>query len=150
MFDAIVRRGTLATVVLLIVLVLGVVAALRIPVQMIPDLEVRTITIRTDWPGATPQDIEKEILIEQEEYLRNVPNLHRLVATAYSGQAWIELEFPYDVDITETLIRVNNALNQAARLRHFVFQQLFHVFSGFAATGQSAGRRHGNDERFCR
>ena len=112
MFEAIVRRGTLATVVLLIVLVLGVVAALRIPVQMIPDLEVRTITIRTDWPGATPQDIEKEILIEQEEYLRNVPNLHRLVATAYSGQAWIELEFPYDVDITETLIRVNNALNQ--------------------------------------
>ncbi len=112
MFDAIVRRGTLATVVLLIVLVLGVVAALRIPIQMIPDLEVRTITIRTDWPGATPQDIEKEILIEQEEYLRNVPNLHRLVATASSGQARIELEFPYDVDITETLIRVNNALNQ--------------------------------------
>jgi len=112
MFDAIVRRGTLATVVLLIVLVVGIVAAVRIPVQMIPDLEVRTITIRTSWPGATPQDIEKEILIEQEEYLRNIANLHRLIATASSGQAQIELEFPYDVEITETLIRVNNALNQ--------------------------------------
>ena len=53
----------------------GVMAALRIPVQMIPDLEVRTITVRTSWPGATPQDIEKEILIEQEEYLRNIPSL---------------------------------------------------------------------------
>ena len=86
MFDAIVRRGTLAAVVLLIVLVLGIVAAVRIPVQMIPDLEVRTITIRTSWPGATPQDIEKEILIEQEEYLRNIPNLQRLIATASSGR----------------------------------------------------------------
>ena len=112
MFDAIVRRGTLTTVALLIVCVIGVVAALRLPVQMIPDLEVRTITVRTSWPGATPQDIEKEILIEQEEFLRNVPNLEELTATASTGSASIALEFPYDVDITETLIRVNNALNQ--------------------------------------
>lgn len=112
MFDAIVQRGTLAAVALLILCVVGVVAALRIPVQMIPDLDVRTITVRTSWPGATPQDIEKEILIEQEEYLRSVPNLHRLIATASSRQASVTLEFPYDVDITEALIRVNNALNQ--------------------------------------
>jgi len=112
MFDAIVKRGTQTTVVVLILCVVGVVAALRIPVQMIPDLEVRTITVSTNWAGATPQDVEKEIVIEQEEYLRRVPNLDRLIATASSGQARIELEFPYDVDITETLIRVNNALNQ--------------------------------------
>ena len=112
MFDAIVRRGTLITVIVLILCVIGVVAALRLPVQMIPDLEVRTITVRTTWAGATPQDIEKEILIEQEEYLRTVPNLDKLTATADTGSAEIELEFPYDVDITETLIRVNNALNQ--------------------------------------
>jgi multidrug efflux pump subunit AcrB len=112
MFDAIVRRGTLVTVAVLILCVIGVAAALRIPVQMIPDLEVRTITVRTAWPGATPQDVEKEILIEQEEYLRSVPNLDRLTSTAQSGRAVIELEFPYDVDITQTLIRVNNALNQ--------------------------------------
>ncbi|MBT2968915.1 MAG: hypothetical protein KME56_00255 [Candidatus Thiodiazotropha sp. (ex Ctena orbiculata)] len=47
-------------------MVLGIVAALTIPVQMIPELEVRTISVRTGWPGATPQDLEKEILIEQE------------------------------------------------------------------------------------
>jgi len=112
MFDAIVRRGTLTAVIVLIVCVIGVAAALRLPVQMIPDLEVRTITVRTTWAGATPQDVEKEILIEQEEYLRTVPNLDQLTATAETGEAEIELEFPYDVDITETLIRVNNALNQ--------------------------------------
>jgi len=111
-FEALVRRGTLVAVALLIVCVLGVVAALRIPVQMIPDLEVRTISVRTSWPGATPQDIEQEILIEQEEFLRNIPGLQELESTASSGSATIELEFPYDVDITQTLIRVNNALSQ--------------------------------------
>ena len=112
MFDAIIRRGTLTAVIVLILCVVGIVAALRIPVQMIPDLDVRTITVRTSWAGATPQDIEKEILIEQEEYLRSVPNLEKLTAKASTGSAQIEMEFPYDVDITETLIRVNNALNQ--------------------------------------
>ena len=112
MFEAIVRRGTLLTVVVGVVVVLGVVAITRVPVQMIPDLDVRTIQVRTSWPGATPQDIEKEILIEQEEYLRSLPSLTRIVATASSGSARIELEFPPGVDINEMLIRVNNALSQ--------------------------------------
>ena len=112
MFDRLVSRGTLMTVIVLILTVIGLVASLRISVQMIPDLDVRTVTVRTAWPGATPQDVEKEILIEQEEYLRNVPSLQRLNATASFGQATIELEFPYGIDVNETLIRVINALSQ--------------------------------------
>ncbi|MEG6508655.1 efflux RND transporter permease subunit [Methyloligella sp. 2.7D] len=112
MFERIVTHGTLVAVATLIICVLGIVAAFRIPVQMIPDLEVRTVTVQTRWSGATPQDIEKEILIEQEEYLRSIPSLERLIARAESGSAEIELEFPYDIDLNETLIRINNALSQ--------------------------------------
>ena len=112
MFATIIRQGTLVAVITLILLIIGIAAALRIPVQMIPDLETRVITVETSWPGATPQDIEKEILVEQERYLRNVPNLARMTATASSGSSEIELEFPFGVDITETLIQVNNALSQ--------------------------------------
>ncbi len=112
MFEAIVRNGILMTVAALILAVLGVLAALRVPVQMIPDLDVRTVSIQTSWPGATPQDVEKEVLIEQEEYLRSLPNLQRLESSASSGRAVIELDFPFGVDMTQTLIRVNNALNQ--------------------------------------
>ncbi len=112
MFEAFVRNGILMTVAALIISVIGVLAAMRVPVQMIPDLEVRTVSIQTSWPGATPQDVEKEILIEQEEFLRTLPNLQRLESTATSGSAVIELDFPFGVDMTQTLIEVNNALNQ--------------------------------------
>ena len=100
------------TVIILIVSVIGIMAALRIPVQMIPDLEVRTITVRTAWPGATPQDIEKEIVIEQEEYLRSIAGLQRIISSSSFGRASIELEFPFGIDLNETLIKVNNALSQ--------------------------------------
>ena len=107
-----VNKGTLVAVIVLISTILGLVGAMNIPVQMIPDLEVRTISVQTGWPGATPQDVEKEILIEQERYLRSLPNLTRMVSYAEMGEASIELEFPFGVDANDALIRVNNALSQ--------------------------------------
>lgn len=112
MIDAILKRGTLVTVVTAMVLLLGIIAALRVPVQMIPDLDVRVISIETGWPGATPQDVEKEIVIEQEQYLRGLPNLKRMTSLATTGRAQVELEFPFGTDINEALLRVNNALSQ--------------------------------------
>ena len=55
---------------------------------------------------------EKEIIIEQEDYLRNIPNLDRMVSHASTGNGRIELEFPYGVDLNDVMIRVNNALAQ--------------------------------------
>ena len=112
MIEYIIRRSTLLTIGVLVIMIFGIIAVLRIPVQMIPDLEVRVISVRTIWPGTTPQDVEKEIIIEQEKYLRNLPNLQRIISMATTGMAHIELEFPFGVDINEALIRVNNALSQ--------------------------------------
>ena len=112
MFEAILKRGTLVTVIMAMLMLMGIVAAMRVPVQMIPDLDVRTITIQTRWPGATPQDVEKEIVIEQEQYLRSLPNLKRMTSQASTGNAEVQLEFPFGTEITEALLRVNNALSQ--------------------------------------
>jgi len=112
MLEAMVKRGILMAVIALIVTVLGIVAALNIPVQMIPDLEVRTISVRTVWPGATPQDVEKEILIEQEEHLRSVRGLQRIISSASFGRAEIEMEFPFGINLNDTMIEVVNALSR--------------------------------------
>ena len=112
MIDEILKRGTLVAVVVAMLMLMGIVAATRVPVQMIPDLDTRIISIETRWPGATPQDVEKEILIEQEEYLRGLPNPQRLISLASTGSAEIELEFPFGTDTNEALLEVNNALSQ--------------------------------------
>lgn len=112
MIEALLKRGTLVTVVMLMMLLLGIIAATRVPVQMIPDLDARIISVETSWPGATPQDVEKEIIIEQEKYLRSIPGLLRMTSSASTGNASIELEFPFGVDVNEALLRVNNALSQ--------------------------------------
>ena len=112
MFRFALEKPLIITVAVLIICLFGVLAIFRVPIQMIPDLDARVVTVITIWPGATPQDVEKEIIIEQEEYLRRVPGLERMISRALTGRADIELEFSYGVDINEVLIRVNNALTQ--------------------------------------
>ncbi len=112
MFKFAIEKPIIVSVIVLIVCLFGIVAINKIPIQMIPDLDVRSITVTTLWPGATPQDVEQEIIIEQEEYLRRIPGLERMISKATTGRAEIELEFPHGTDINELLIRVNNALSQ--------------------------------------
>ncbi len=113
-FETLLRQGALISVAVLILMLLGTSAALRVPVQMIPDLDVRTISVDTHWPGATPQDVEQEILLEQEQFLRTLPNLKRMVSGASTGRATIRLEFPFGVDINQALIQTSNALSQVS------------------------------------
>ena len=112
MFRFAVNQPVIVVVAILILCLLGVLAVFQVPVQMIPDIEARVLTVETRWPGATPQDIEKEIIIEQEEYLRRIPGLERITSVASTASAEIELEFPLGVDVNEALILVNNALSQ--------------------------------------
>jgi len=112
LFRQIIEKPVLVAVAISLVTLLGVLAVLRVPVQLIPDLDVRVVTIITRWPGATPQDVEREILIEQEEYLRTIAGVDRMTSRASMGRAEIELEFPFGTDINDVLIRVNNALTQ--------------------------------------
>lgn len=112
MFKLAIENGVVLSVTVLIICLFGILAVFRVPVQMIPDLDARTVSVRTSWPGASPQDIEKEIVVEQERYLRSIPNLKRMTSNSNTSEARVELEFPYGIDINEILIRVNNALAQ--------------------------------------
>ncbi|MBK3733447.1 AcrB/AcrD/AcrF family protein [Azospirillum brasilense] len=108
----ILRNPLAALVSVLILCLLGAVSVFRIPVQMIPDISPRRIMVETNWPGATPQDVEQEILIEQEKYLRAIPGLVRLSSSAEFGGGQVELEFPSGTSVDEALIHIDNALSQ--------------------------------------
>ena len=144
MFSWCIKHGVQVAVIALLIFVLGIVAAMRIPVQMIPDLDVRTISVVTSWPGATPQDVEKEILIQQEDYLQNVAGLQRMISSSSTGSASIELEFPATVDTNDALIRILNALSQVPTYPENVDEPrvLATSFSSFFVNWSTRLRKH--------
>ena len=114
MFKLAIDKPVIVSVAIAIVCLFGVLAILRVPIQMIPDLDPRVVSVRTYWVGATPQDVEQEIVVRQERFLARIPGLVRMASWANTGEARVELEFAHGADINEILIRVNNALSRVS------------------------------------
>ncbi|RMH23479.1 MAG: efflux RND transporter permease subunit [Acidobacteria bacterium] len=102
---------TTAVGVLLVVL-FGLLALFRLPVQMAPVVEEPQLTVTTVWPGASPLEIEREIVDEQEEQLQSLEGLVRMKSTSQRNMGVIELTFQTGTDIDAALLQVNNRLQQ--------------------------------------
>jgi HAE1 family hydrophobic/amphiphilic exporter-1 len=100
------------TVGVLLVALFGVVALERMPMQLTPEVQTPTITVQTRWPGASPQEIEREITLEQEEQLKSVEGLKKMSSQSSDSQSRIALEFLVGTDMDEALLKVNSRLQQ--------------------------------------
>lgn len=110
----VIHRPVTVLVGVILVILFGTLAAFALPVQLTPDVAVPRITVTTIWPGAAPQEVEREILIRQEEKIKSVQGLVRMESTANEGSGTITLEFPVGTDIARRLFDVNEKVQQVA------------------------------------
>ena len=96
----------------LFVVIFGILALIRIPVQLTPDVTRPQITVTTIWPGASPQEIEREIIEPQEEYLKSVEGLTRLTSESRDSSGQVNLEFSVGTDVEFALLKVSTKLDQ--------------------------------------
>ncbi|MDV2480271.1 MAG: efflux RND transporter permease subunit [bacterium] len=107
-----IRYPVSVTVGVLLVALFGLLALMRIPVQLTPTVEKPEITVETRWPGASPQEVEREIVEEQEEQLKSVEGLRRLTSESMDGRGRVVLEFGVGSNMNANLLKVANKLNQ--------------------------------------
>ena len=88
-----VRRPVLAIVVNLLVVVAGIAAFMGIEVRELPDVDRPIITIRTNYDGATPETVDKEITAIIESAVARTPGVSSISSQSRSGQSRITVEF---------------------------------------------------------
>jgi len=88
----------------------GVIALLRIPVQLTPNVEEPVVTVSTFWPGASPQEVEREIVDEQEEQLKSLEGLVKMESSSSDSRGEITLEFQVGTDLDAAVRKVSNRL----------------------------------------
>lgn len=94
----------------------GVVALLRLPVQLLPDVEQPTISIWTGWPGAAAAEVERAITEPQESVMRGLDGLVGINANANAGGSWIQLRFAPGTDIEPVFVEVIGRLQRVPAL----------------------------------
>jgi len=106
-------RFPVTTAVGVILLVMfGAIALFRIPVQLTPDVVEAVVTVETNWPGASPAEVESEIVQEQEEQLKSLEGLVKMESESQDSFARITLTFGTGEDMDAALLRVSNRLEQ--------------------------------------
>ena len=96
----------------LMVILFGLVALTRIPIQLAPDVNQPVISVNTIWPGAAPAEVEREILNRQEEQLAGLTGLVSITGSASRGRGQITLEFKIGTNMDRALLLVANRLDR--------------------------------------
>jgi len=107
-----IRQPVTVTVVVILVVIFGVLGLLRVPVQLTPNVDQPVVTVSTIWFGASPQEIENEVIEEQEEKLKTVAGLRQMTSDCSEGSGSIRMEFFVGVDKDAAMNEVRDKLRQ--------------------------------------
>jgi HAE1 family hydrophobic/amphiphilic exporter-1 len=110
--DASIKNPITVAVGVILLVMFGLIALLRIPVQLTPNVDKAEITVNTIWPGASPQEVEREIADEQEDVLKSVEGLIEMKSESFYGRGTVTLKFQVGTDPDAALLKVSNNLNQ--------------------------------------
>lgn len=107
-----IQRPIAVIAAVIMAVLFGLVALNTIPIQLAPDVSRPVISIRTNWPGAAPAEVEREILNPQEEAMKGLEGLQSMQGSAQNGRSWLTLEFSVDQDMDKALLLVANRLDR--------------------------------------
>ena len=109
-----IERPIAIVAMVLMILLFGYVAMQRIPIQMAPDVRQPVIIVKTNWPGAAPQEIEREIINPQEDELKGLEGVKKMESRARRNRGEITLEFGPEINFDRALLLVANRLDRVS------------------------------------
>ena len=105
-----VKRPIFTTMVTLILVILGAVSLSRLQIDMLPNIELPTLSIRTDYEGASPEVMERLVTQIIEEIVATVPGVEEITSTSSEGRSRVRVSFVWGTEIDTAAIDVQGKL----------------------------------------
>ena len=107
-----IRQPVTVIVGVILIVLAGVVSLGRIPIQLTPNVESTVVTVSTFWEGASPEEIEQNVIDKQEEKLLGLTGLHEITSSSQSSMGNIRLEFITGTRTEDALREVSDKLRE--------------------------------------
>lgn len=100
--------------VVIAIVVFGWVSLDRLPVDLMPEVSYPTITVRGEYPGAAPEEVERDLVEAMEEVLRTVEGVVSVesVSRPSLGEVYLRFQWGTDLDVVSQRVRERLALAQ--------------------------------------
>ncbi|MBN1433315.1 efflux RND transporter permease subunit [Candidatus Fermentibacterales bacterium] len=112
--DSAISRPVALTVLSVVAAVLGAIAVLKMPVDLLPSIEYPRLTIETTFPSASPYEVERLVTDPLEESLAGVRGLRGYTSRSYGDRSRITLEFDWGTRMDFTRLEVREKLDIAS------------------------------------
>lgn len=113
LFAHTIARPVATTMVTLAVATFGMISFRKIPLELLPEISYPSITVRTEYPGAGPEDIEERVTKNVEQALAVLPGLVAHSSTSRPGVSDVLLEFQWDKSLSLATQEVRERLDRA-------------------------------------
>ncbi|MFT4901902.1 MAG: HAE1 family hydrophobic/amphiphilic exporter-1, partial [Lentimonas sp.] len=105
-----VRRPIFTTMVLLILILLGSVSLSRLQIDLLPSIELPTLSVNTSYSGASPEVMERLITQIIEEIVATVPGVEEITSTSREGRSTINVTFVWGTDLDAAAIEMRSTI----------------------------------------
>ena len=105
-----VHRPVFTSMVTLMVVVLGTVALSRLLIDLLPSIELPTVTVRTQYEGADPIVMERLVTQIVEEIVATVPGVEEMTSISYEGNSRVRVSFSWGTDLDAAAVDVQATL----------------------------------------
>lgn len=110
-----IRRPVLATVMSLVILILGIVAFTFLGIREYPATEPPIVTVSTSYTGANADVIESQITEPLEEEVNGIAGIRTMTSTSREGRSTITVEFELEIDLNDAANDVQSRVSRAVR-----------------------------------
>ncbi|MCB9643844.1 MAG: efflux RND transporter permease subunit [Myxococcales bacterium] len=111
MYRLTIERPVAITMVVLGVVVFGLIAYRELPLNLMPQMSYPRLTIRTEYPGSSPEEVELELSRPIEEILGTVSHLVRLTSRSRAGMSEVVIEFDWKASMDLAMQEVREKLD---------------------------------------
>ena len=93
-----IQNPVMATMVMLAFVVLGLFSYQRLSIDQFPNIDIPTVVVQMDYPGASPEIVEAEVTKKVEEAVNTVAGIDSMFSRSYEGSSLVVVQFKLDVD----------------------------------------------------
>lgn len=107
-----IRRPVATTMLMISMMFIGLIAMFSMKSEMLPNMNIPVVTIRTSWNGAVPEDVETQITKKIEEVLPNVEGIDKIESTSQYGTSTIVVKFDYGIDADDKVTDIQREVSR--------------------------------------
>ncbi|KAB7709075.1 MMPL family transporter [Bacillus aerolatus] len=107
-------RNVVAVFIISFLLIMGgVYSFIQLKVDQFPDIEFPQISIEAVYPGASPYDVDEQVISKLEDQLKSIDGATKVTSSSYDSIGIINVEFPFDTDLDKVEQQVNSVVEEA-------------------------------------